>query len=42
LRSNSGAQAYKVPEGIDPDAFDEVSIWCRKYSVPLGVAKLTQ
>jgi hypothetical protein len=42
LRSNSGAQVYKVPEGIDPAAFDEVYIWCRKYSVPLGVAKLAQ
>jgi electron transfer DM13 len=42
LRSNSGAQIYKVPTGIDPAAFDEVYIWCRQYSVPLGVAKLTE
>jgi hypothetical protein len=40
LRANSGAQIYEVPEGIDPTAFDEVYIWCRKYSVPLGVAKI--
>lgn len=41
LRANSGAQVYEVPESIDPAAYDEVYIWCRKYSVPLGVAKLT-
>ena len=40
LRSNAGAQVYKVPAGIDPSAFDEVYIWCRKFSVPLGVAKI--
>lgn len=40
LRSNSGAQVYKVPASIDPEDFDEVYIWCRKYSVPLGVAKI--
>jgi len=40
LRANAGAQAYKVPEDIDPAAHDEVYIWCRKYSVPLGVAKI--
>ncbi|HUS56012.1 MAG TPA: DM13 domain-containing protein [Thermohalobaculum sp.] len=41
LRSNTGAQVYKVPADIDPTAFDEVYIWCRQYSVPLGVAQLT-
>jgi len=40
LRNNSGAQVYKVPASIDPADFDEVYIWCRKYSVPLGMAKI--
>lgn len=40
LRAQSGAQVYKVPEGIDPTGFDEVYVWCQRYSVPLGVAKL--
>lgn len=40
LRENSGAQVYKVPASIDPTQFDEVYIWCRKFSVPLGVAAL--
>ncbi|TFG89251.1 MAG: twin-arginine translocation pathway signal protein [Hyphomicrobiales bacterium] len=41
LRSLTGTQVYKVPATLDPTAFDEVYIWCRRYSVPLGVAKLT-
>lgn len=40
LRQNAGKQVYQVPEGIDPEAFDTVVIWCRKFSVPLGYAKL--
>ena len=40
LRANSGAQVYRVPADIDPGQFDEVYIWCRKFSVPLGVAKI--
>lgn len=41
LRSNTGAQVYKVPADVDPTAYDEVYIWCRRYSVPLGVARIT-
>ena len=41
LQSKSGAQVYKVPSSIDPANFDEVYIWCRQYSVPLGVAQIT-
>ena len=40
LRANSGAQVYRVPASINLEEFDEVFIWCRKYSVPLGVAKI--
>ena len=40
LRKNAGAQVYKVPADIDPTAFNEVYIWCRKFSVPLGVASI--
>ena len=40
LKSNSGAQVYKVPANINPEDFDEVYIWCRKFSVPLGVAQI--
>ncbi len=40
LRENAGAQVYKVPADINPEEFNEVYIWCRKFSVPLGVAAL--
>ncbi|MEM7056728.1 MAG: DM13 domain-containing protein [Pseudomonadota bacterium] len=40
LQSNSGAQVYKVPANINPEDFNEVYIWCRKFSVPLGVAAI--
>ena len=40
LRENAGMQVYKVPASIDPTDFNEVYIWCRKFSVPLGVARI--
>lgn len=40
LQSNSGKQSYKLPAGIDAAQYDEVWVWCEKFSVPLGVAKL--
>ena len=41
LRSNSGTQSYQVPAGIDVEAFNEVYIWCEKFSVGLGVAPIS-
>lgn len=38
LRSDTGAQVYKVPAGIDPADFNNVFIWCRRFAVPLVVA----
>ncbi|MFT6301566.1 MAG: hypothetical protein ACJAZF_000347 [Granulosicoccus sp.] len=38
LRANSGAQSYVVPTTINPEDFNEIYIWCEKYSVGLGVA----
>ena len=40
LKSNSGSQTYKLPATIDPSRYDEFVVWCKKYSVPLGAAKL--
>ncbi len=40
LKSNSGAQTYKIPAAIDPADYTEVWVWCEQYSVPLGVATL--
>lgn len=40
LTKLKGTQTYAVPAGIDVSKYNEVYIWCRKYSVPLGVATL--
>ncbi len=40
LASNTGEQAYDVPATLDLTRYDEIYIWCEKYSVPLGVAPL--
>jgi len=40
LESYSGTQRFEVPAGIDVADYDEVYIWCEKYSVGLGVATL--
>ena len=40
LKSNSGAQVYRLPPGIDPAKYNEVWVWCETYDVPLGKAKL--
>lgn len=40
LEANSGKQVYKIPANIDPSKFNEVWVWCEKFAVPLGVAKL--
>ncbi len=40
LKANSGKQVYDVPASIDLSRYNEVWVWCEKFSVPLGVAKL--
>ena len=40
LQSRSGGQSYIVPASVNVDDFNEVYIWCLKFAVPLGVAKL--
>lgn len=40
LKNLTGPGRYKLPAGVDASAYDEVYIWCVKFSVPLGVAKL--
>lgn len=40
LKALNGAQEYVVPEGVDLSKFNEVHVWCEKFSVPLGVAKI--
>lgn len=40
LKSDSGKQSYTAPAGIDTGEFNEVWIWCEKFNVPLGVARI--
>lgn len=40
LKKLTGKQSYKVSNGINTSDYNEVYIWCRKFNVPLGVAKL--
>ena len=40
LQANSGKQVYKIPASIDPAQYNEVWVWCERYAVPLGVARL--
>ena len=40
LKSLNGKQSFTVPAGVDPADYNEVYIWCLKFSVPLGVAAL--
>jgi len=40
LESNSGAQRYTVPATINAADYNEVYIWCEKYSVGLAVAPI--
>jgi hypothetical protein len=40
LQNIKGVQVYIVPASVNVDDFNEVYIWCTKFSVPLGVASL--
>ncbi|WP_026100665.1 DM13 domain-containing protein [Synechococcus sp. PCC 7336] len=39
LNLDSGLQVYRLPPTLDVSNFDEVTIWCEKFSVPLAEAK---
>ncbi len=36
----TGEQSYALPEGVSPENFKSVAIWCRTYSVMFGAAAL--
>ena len=40
LESNTGKQVYKIPASVSVSDYNEVYIWCEKFSVPLGVASI--
>ena len=40
LSRNSGTQEYLVPANVDLSKFNEVWIWCERFSVAIAVARL--
>ncbi len=40
LKSNTGSQSFRVPASLNVGSFTDVFIWCEKFSVPLGSARL--
>ncbi|MEO1551721.1 MAG: DM13 domain-containing protein [Pseudomonadota bacterium] len=40
LSSDTGPSSYAVPASIDASQYNEVWIWCERFNVPLGLAKL--
>ena len=41
LKNKTGAQTYALPANFKPGQYNEVYVWCEKFNVPLGVAKLS-
>lgn len=41
LKNKTGGQTYTLPASFTPGQFSEVYVWCEKFDVPLGVAKLS-
>ncbi len=40
LKGNIGDQNYEIPEDVDLDVYDEVVIWCVRFGVGFGDARL--
>jgi hypothetical protein len=40
LEKLNGTQTYVLPASIDPSLYNEFYVWCERFSVPLGIAKL--
>ncbi|MCD9194647.1 DM13 domain-containing protein [Streptomyces albireticuli] len=42
LKGNKGDQNYALPAGLDLERYGSVSIWCDRFDVSFGAAKLTR
>ena len=40
LKHLKGKQSFVIPASVDLSHFNEVYIWCAKFTVPLGVASI--
>ncbi|MEM1318362.1 MAG: DM13 domain-containing protein, partial [Pseudomonadota bacterium] len=41
LKKLNGRQVYELPKSIALSAYDTFTVWCSKFGVPLGSAKLS-
>jgi Electron transfer DM13 len=41
LKGNKGDQNYEIPAGLDLGKYGRAVIWCKRFSVPFGVAALS-
>ncbi|UUU26961.1 DM13 domain-containing protein [Streptomyces sp. DSM 40750] len=42
LKGNKGSQNYTVPADVDPSRYTSVSIWCDRFDVSFGAARLAR
>ncbi|MDT0386648.1 DM13 domain-containing protein [Streptomyces dubilierae] len=42
LKGNKGSQNYAVPDNVDVSRFSSVSIWCDRFDVSFGAARLAR
>jgi hypothetical protein len=40
LDKKTGRQTYTLPADFTPSQFNEIYVWCDRFSIPLGVAKI--
>lgn len=40
LKGNRGDQVYPIPAAVDPGDYRSISIWCRRFGVSFGAARL--
>ena len=40
LKQFSGTVFYELPAGVNPEEYDTLLIWCKKFNVEIGRAKL--
>ncbi len=40
LRGNRGSQNYELPEGLDPDSIEAVSVWCKRFDSTFTTANV--
>ncbi len=38
LQSFTGSHEYAIPDGVDVDEYNAVTIWCDQFSVQIGLA----